>query len=129
MWGAEGYPEVARGRGVMRCWDWGQRRRKSWGRGQAEAEGEVDARGLGRQGRRRACPWPKVHHRSWRRLQGAMGGRPRCERAWGRTCGVAIEGQTWTAGGVSEGRARSCGKGMGHSSVWCGGASEEKRWM
>jgi len=35
----------------------------------------------------------------------------------------------WSAGGASEGRARSCGMGMGHHSVWRGGASEEKRGM
>jgi len=75
LWGAEGYPEVARDRGAMWCRGWGQRRSKSWRRGQAEAEGEVDARGLGRQGRRRACPWSKVEHRAWRRPQGATGGR------------------------------------------------------
>jgi len=84
VWGAEGYPEVARDRGATRCRGWGQRRSQSWRRGQAEAEGEVDARGLGRQGRRRACPWSKVDRRAWRRPQGATGGRGATEQGGGR---------------------------------------------
>ena len=57
-------------------------------------------------------------------------GRPRHERAGGRACGAAVEGQMWSSGGVAKGRACSCGRGTaGHHSVWRSGASDEKREM
>jgi len=40
-------------------------------------------------------------------------GRPLAERERGLQGGSAIEGETWSAGGASEGRARTCGIGTG----------------
>ena len=40
-------------------------------------------------------------------------GRPLAERERGWHGGSAIEGETWSAGGVSEGRARTCDIGTG----------------
>jgi len=40
-------------------------------------------------------------------------GRPLVERERGWRSGSAIEGETWSAGGASEGRARTCDIGTG----------------
>jgi len=134
-WGAEEYPEVARDRWAMWCWGWGQRRR--WGRGQAEAEGDGGARGLSRQGRRRACPWLNVEHRMWRRPQGATvghgargkeGGRaaPRSRVRRGRRAGRrrGVRGPAaWERGTVAFGAVEPRRRG-----AECGGQCPWGRW-